>query len=81
MNGLDKMKIRIAAAQDLEEMEARMKEDEIAKRLAAEENDRGRWSSIKEWAKDQTRRHTDAGGWGSSDGETKTNVGRKTWNM
>jgi hypothetical protein len=81
-NGFDKMRMRIAAVQELEEMEARLREDQRAKAIA-EENEKTSWNGVGEWVKNQTKRNTEMKGLekgrDKGSGDTRNSTAKGTW--
>jgi hypothetical protein len=81
-NEFDKMRMRIAAVQELEEMEARLREDERAKAMA-EESEKTSWNRVGEWVKNQTKRNMETKGLekgrDKGSGDTRNSTAKGTW--
>jgi len=76
------MRMRIAAVQELEENEARLREDQRANEIA-EGNEKARWTGVTEWVRTQTKSNTDKKGldkWSDKGaGDTRNSTARGTW--
>lgn len=81
-NGFDKMRMRIAAFQELEEMEARLREDQKAKEMV-EGNEKTSWNGVAEWVKTQKKRKSDPKdlekGPDKGAGDARNSASRGTW--